>query len=59
MNLYLIDYENVTDTGFLGVKELTADDTVIVFTVSIRKIYLLNVILSFPSLRLILNISKF
>jgi hypothetical protein len=31
MNLYLIDYENVTDTGFLGVKELTADDTVIVF----------------------------
>ena len=31
MNLYLIDYENVTDTGFMGVKELTAEDTVIVF----------------------------
>lgn len=31
MNLYLIDYENVTETGLSGTNELTADDHVIVF----------------------------
>ena len=55
MNLYLIDYENVTDTGFMGVKELTAEDTVIVFYSQHTK----SVTLSFLSLLLILNILRF
>ena len=54
MNLYLIDYENVTDTGFMGVKELTAEDTVIVFYSQHTK----NT-LSFLSLLLILNTLRF
>ena len=58
MNLYLIDYENVTDTGFMGVKELTAEDTV-TSTVIIRRIFLLSVTLSFLSLLLILNTLRF
>ena len=31
MNLYLIDYENVTENGLSHVKDLTADDRVILF----------------------------
>ena len=48
MNLYLIDYENVTDTGFMGVKELTAEDTVIVFYSQHTK----NISFGFPALDL-------
>ena len=59
MNLYLIDYENVTDTGFMGVKELTAEDTVIVFYSQHTKNISFERHISFLSLLLILNILRF
>lgn len=59
MNLYLIDYENVTETGLSGTNELTADDHVIVFSVHRLRTFLLKSMSRLPSVLPLLNTSKF
>lgn len=59
MNLYLIDYENVTETGLSGTNELTADDHVIVFYSAQIKNISFEKHVEIASVLPLLNTSKF